>query len=41
MTYGPIQFVLIGFEGDVIESNVLSELRSASAAGDIRLIDFL
>lgn len=41
MTVGPIQLVVIGFEGDVLESNVLDELDVAVATGDIRLIDFL
>lgn len=41
MTYGPIQFILVDFEDDIFESGVLDELRSARAAGDIRLIDFL
>lgn len=41
MTVGPIQLVVIGFEGDVLESNVLDEIEVAVATGDIRLIDFL
>jgi len=41
MTIGPIQLVVIGFEGDVLESQVLDELDVAVATGDIRLIDFL
>ena len=41
MTVGPIQMVVIGFEGDVLESRVLDELEVAVATGDIRLIDFL
>jgi uncharacterized membrane protein len=41
MTYGPIQFVLIGFEGDIFESDVLDELHAVRMAGAIRLIDFL
>jgi len=41
MTVGPIQLVVIGFEDDVLESNVLDEIEMAVAAGDIRLIDFL
>ena len=41
MTVGPIQLVVIGFEGDVLESQVLDELDLVIAAGDIRLIDFL
>jgi uncharacterized membrane protein len=41
MTFGPIQFVLIGFEGDILESDVLDELHAARMAGAIRLIDFL
>jgi uncharacterized membrane protein len=41
MTIGPIQLVVIGFEGDVLESKVLDELDAVIATGDIRLIDFL
>ena len=41
MTIGPIQLVVIGFEGDVLESQVLDELDVVVASGDIRLIDFL
>ena len=41
MTVGPIQLVVIGFEGDVLESKVLDEIEVAVATGDIRLIDFL
>lgn len=41
MTIGPIQLVVIGFEGDVLESQVLDELDVVVATGDIRLIDFL
>jgi hypothetical protein len=41
MTVGPIQLVVISFEGDVLESKVLDELEVAVATGDIRLIDFL
>jgi len=41
MTIGPIQLVVIGFEGDVLESQVLDEIDVAVATGDIRLIDFL
>lgn len=41
MTVGPIQLVVIGFEGDVLESQVLDELDVVVATGDIRLIDFL
>jgi hypothetical protein len=41
MTIGPIQLVVIGFEGDVLEGQVLDELDLVVATGDIRLIDFL
>lgn len=41
MTIGPIQLVVIGFEGDVLESQVLDEIDVAVATGDIRLIDLL
>jgi uncharacterized membrane protein len=41
MSIGPIQFVVVGFEGDVLESDVLQELLVAGAGGEIRLLDFL
>jgi hypothetical protein len=41
MSIGPIQFVVVGFEGDVLESDVLQELLIAGAGGAIRLLDFL
>ena len=41
MSIGPIQFVVVGFEGDVLESDVLQELLLAGAGGAIRLLDFL
>ena len=41
MTIGPVQLVVIGFEGDVLECTVLNELGAAVAACDIQLIDFL
>jgi uncharacterized protein YuzE len=41
MSIGPIQFVVVGFEGDVLESDVLYELLAAGAGGTIRLLDFL
>ena len=41
MNIGPIQFVVIGFEGDVLESDVLQQLLEAGAGGAIRLLDFL
>ena len=41
MTIGPIQLLVIGFEGDVLESQVLDEVDIAVATGDIRLIDLL
>jgi hypothetical protein len=41
MSIGPIQFVVVGFEGDVLESDVLQELLVAGAGGAIRLLDFL
>lgn len=40
MSVGPIQFA-VGFEGDVLESDVLAELLAAGAGGAIRPIDFL
>ena len=41
MSIGPIQFVVVGFEGDVLDSDVLQELLVAGAGGAIRLLDFL
>jgi hypothetical protein len=41
MSIGPMQFVVVGFEGDVLESDVLQELLVAGAGGAIRLLDFL
>jgi hypothetical protein len=41
VSIGPIQFVVVGFEGDVLESDVLQELLVAGAGGAIRLLDFL
>jgi hypothetical protein len=41
MSVGPIQFVVVGFEGDVLQSEVLQELLIAGAGGSIRLLDFL
>jgi len=41
MGIGPIQFVVVGFEGDVLESDVLQNLLVAGAGGAIRLLDFL
>lgn len=41
MNIGPLQLVVAGFEGDVMDSGVIDELFSASAAGDIKLIDLL
>lgn len=41
MSVGPIQFVVFGFEGNVLESDVLYELLAAGVSGTIRLLDFL
>ena len=41
MTIGPMQLVVVGFEGDVMESDVLDELLAASTAGAIKLVDVL
>lgn len=41
MTIGPMQLAVVGFDGDVMESNVIDELFTASQSGDIRLIDML
>jgi uncharacterized membrane protein len=36
-----MQLVVVGFEGDVMESGVIDELIAASAAGAIKLVDML
>ena len=41
MTMGPLQLVIVGFNKDVMKTNVLDELFEVSKAGTIRLIDFL
>ena len=41
MSIGPMQLVVVGFEGDVVESDVIDELFVASMSGDIKLIDML
>jgi uncharacterized membrane protein len=41
MAIGPLQLVVIGYEGDVLDSGVLDELHAASDAGDIKLVDVL
>ena len=41
MTIGPMQLVVVGFDGDVMESDVLDELFAASMAGGVKLLDVL
>ena len=41
MATGPLQIVVVGFEGDVMECSVIDELFAASKTGDIKLIDLL
>ena len=41
MTIGPMQLVVVGFDGDVLESTVIDELFAATWNGDIKLIDML
>ena len=41
MTIGPMQLMLVGFDGDVMDSTVIDELFFASLSGDIKLIDLL
>jgi uncharacterized membrane protein len=36
-----MQLVIVGFDGDVVESEVIDELFAASMSGDIKLIDML
>lgn len=41
MTIGPLQMVVVGFEGDVMESGVIDELFAATSTGAIKLVDLL
>ena len=41
MTIGPLQIVVVGYDGDVLDSDVLDELFAASTAGAIKLVDLL
>jgi Family of unknown function (DUF6325) len=41
MTLGPLEYVLIGFEGNRFSGQILSELRAAQEKGIIRVIDLL
>jgi hypothetical protein len=41
MTLGPLEYVLIGFEGNRFTGQILPELRAAQEKGIIRVIDLL
>ncbi len=41
MAIGPMQMIVAGFDGDVMESSVIDEIFAASWSGDIKLIDML
>jgi uncharacterized membrane protein len=41
MKIGPLQLVVVGFEGDVTESGVIEELFAASTVGAVKLVDLL
>lgn len=41
MAIGPMQMIVAGFKGDVMESPVIEEIFAASWSGDIKVIDLL
>ena len=41
MTLGPLEYILIGFEGNRFTGQILRELRAAKEKGIIRIIDLL
>jgi hypothetical protein len=41
MTLGPLEFVMVAFEGNRFSGQILSELRAAQEKGIIRVIDLL
>jgi hypothetical protein len=41
MTLGPLEYVVVGFEGNRFTGQILSELRAAKEKGIIRVIDAL
>jgi hypothetical protein len=41
MTLGPLEYVVVGFEGNRFTGQILSELRAAKEKGIIRIIDLL
>jgi Family of unknown function (DUF6325) len=41
MALGPLEYVLVGFEGNRFSGQILSELRAAQEKGIIRIIDLL
>ena len=41
MTLGPLEYVVVGFEGNRFTGKILAELRAAKEKGIIRIIDLL
>ena len=41
MTLGPLEYLVVGFEGNRFTGQILSELRAARDKGIIRIIDLL
>src|SRR2546428_5403457 len=41
MTLGPLEYLVVGFEGNQFTGQILSELRTARDKGIIRIIDLL
>jgi hypothetical protein len=41
MTLGPLEYVMVAFEGNRFSGQILSELRAAQEKGIIRVIDLL
>ncbi len=41
MTLGPLEYLVVGFEGDRFTGQILAELRAAKEKGIIRVVDLL
>ena len=41
MTLGPLEYLVVGFEGNRFTGQILSELRAAQEKGIIRVVDLL
>jgi uncharacterized membrane protein len=41
MTLGPLEYLVVGFEGDRFTGQILAELRTAREKGIIRIVDLL